>query len=1073
MQKSTQRFCTGKRMSFKLLSLFLLMTGSSPFLLQAQSYISLTDKVQLQSARTNAAAIVKSLQDQTSYTFIYDPEYLTQCTLSAVKFEGAPLGKVLQYLDQHAPVDIELTNNRTIAVRKGKAEKAAVKVSGRVTGRIVDSKNEPLPGVTIVVEGGQGAVSNVDGSYELQLEPGKYTITFSYISFDSRKVTDVEVTPKEITPLNIVLKSSGSRLKEVTVTGNYRKSSIEGLYALQKNNAGITDGISSDLIARTPDKNVGEVLKRVSGLSTLDNKYVVVRGLSERYNQASLNGQLMPSTELNRKNFSFDIIPSNVIENITVIKTLTPDRSAEFGGGLIEVNTVDIPSENFLNVSVGGSYNDKTTGKTFLSLPLEGKEYWAKASDHRKLLGKFDWKDRADIISAFDASIGKSEHFNNNYGITSFNAQPSTNYQISLGRVLPEHGKGQFGVILAANYRNTLATQDVVMSRAGFEGDKSMDYAAFRGQRYGFTTNLGGMAGIGYRNERNRIGFQSIYQRSLDQQLVSGIGQSAAYSAHTYAYFDMTGVTGLWQNQLKGEHSIGHNGLKVKWLGSYTQLDRQRPDNHFFAGNYLDTDNNYPNNYNVDYLFPINVTAGALRTWSRARENNYSWDLSAAQPFKFNIGAVPLDNTFKLGYGGWSKSRFFYVINTANTIQNPGQNYLPVSTLMTPENGLETKLERFGDNYNRSASLHAVYGMLDNKIGDFRLVWGVRGEYYNLNNVNAALDVLDQDLNRGRGEDNKLDLSGLRNREPDFRLFPSANLTYSLTPSMNLRLAYAESIIRPDLREMSGLREYDFELGGTYYSTYVTSTTIRHYDFRYEWYPGPGEIVSFSLFYKKMKNPMEIFKEANNEFRLRNSKEAKNYGLEIELRKSLQFTGVPVLRNITLSGNFTYLDSRVTPMIVRFDGTDPDNPRKVVITENVLPEEKRPQAGASNYMVNAGLAYDTKPVSFNLVYNYVTNRMYRANEIYALSLFERPLESLDAQLAFHLLKGKGELRLNVSNLLNSFSLVYINRFDDDPQILAGSKMPTTKQLLYHSGNDAIDYKASPGRTFSLTASYKF
>ncbi|MFY0252676.1 TonB-dependent receptor domain-containing protein [Chitinophaga sp. 30R24] len=1059
-------------MPYKMVSLLILIAGCLPFVLSAQSYKSLTDKVQLSAGKTDAATVVKSLQQQTSYTFIYDPEYLKRCAFTAVKFENAPLSTVLQYLDNNTPVDIELTNNSTIAVRKGNAEKPASRNNGRVTGKVVDAKNEPLPGVSIQVEGGQGTISNVDGTYELLLSPGKYTLIFSYVTFESRKVTDVVVSNSGVTPLSVVMKSNHSQLKEVTVTGTYKKTSIEGLYALQKNSAAISDGISADLIARTPDKNVGEVLKRVTGLATLDNKYVVVRGLSERYNQAVLNGQVMPSTELNRKNFSFDIIPSNIIENITVIKTLTPDHSAEFGGGLVEVNTLDIPTDNFFNISVGGSYNDKTTGKTFLSLPLEGKEYFGQVSDHRKLLGSLNWKDKADIVTAFDTYKNSGKNFSNNWGVTSFKAQPSQNYQLSVGRVLPQRGKGQFGFVLAGNYRNTLATQDIVMSRAGFEGDSTKGYASYHGQRYTFTTNLGGIVGVGYRDDRNSVSFQSIYQRTLDQNLISGIGQYTSYG-DAYAYFDLVSATTLWQNQLKGEHSLSKKGLKLKWLGSYIQLDRQRPDNHILAGNYMQGNPDELNNYNIIRGLAINVTGGSLRTWNRAKEDNYTWDLALSQPFNFNAGSVQFNNTFKLGYAGWSKDRLFYVFNTSNGFTSNG-NYLPIATAFTPTYDVTTNREIFGDNYHKQAALHAFYGMLDDKIGQkFRLVWGVRGEYYNLNNVNAALDSLASTINKGRAGNNQLDFSALRNREPNLRLFPSANLTYSINNTMNLRLAYAESIIRPDLRELSAQREYDFELGGTYYSSYVTSTTIKHYDLRYEWYPAPGEMISASAFYKRLANPMEIYKEANNEFTLKNNKLAKNYGVELELRKSLRFTNLPVLKNITLSGNFTYLDSRVIPMITGFNGVDPNNPKKIVITENLLPEEKRPQVGASNYIVNAGLFYDTKPFSFNLAYNYVTNRMYLANEIYANSTFERPLESLDAQLAIHLLKGKGELRFNVANLLNSYAVTYINRFDNDPEVYTGKKKPTTKQLLYQPATDAIDYKAVPGRTYSITASYKF
>jgi hypothetical protein len=218
---------------------------------------------------------------------------------------------------------------------------------------------------------------------------------------------------------------------------------------------------------------------------------------------------------------------------------------------------------------------------------------------------------------------------------------------------------------------------------------------------------------------------------------------------------------------------------------------------------------------------------------------------------------------------------------------------------------------------------------------------------------------------------------------------------------------------------------------------------------------------------------MEIYKQGDNRiYFLKNNKYAKNYGLEVEVRKSLSFTKVPVIRNITLYGNFTALSSRVTTVDIDYGSLDPNNPNKVLPVEKVGREEKRPQTGASNYMVNAGFYYDIKPVSFSLVYNYVTNRMFRPAAYYSESLFERPLESLDGQLAIRLLKQKMQLRLNISNLLNSYSVVYRNFYKDEA-ISNHQKDPGIKDLLYQKGQDLIDYESRPGRTFSITIGYSF
>lgn len=1074
MQKFTNRFCTGRAMSKNMLFLAWFVAGTCPAVLAAQSYKSLNDKVQLQMENTTAAAVVKALQQQTKYTFIYDPEYLQHCKVSAPHFNSHSIADVLRYLDENEPIDIEMTNGSTIALRRGHQERVAAK-DGKITGKIVDNKNEPLPGVTILVDGGRGVISQADGTYELNLPPGNYTITYSFISYETKRVTDVVVREDANTPLNVLLRNSSSRLKEVTVTASYRKASVEGLYAMQKNNAAMTDGISAEQISRTPDRNMGDVLKRVSGVSTVENKYVVVRGLGERYNQAVLNGQVMPSTELNRKNFSFNILPANIVENTVVVKTLTPDHSAEFGGGSVEVTTLDIPNSNFLNITAGTSYNDNTTGKKFISMKLTNNEYLGKVSDHRYLMGSLDWKSRDEALKAFDSKAtgpGKgSELINNNWRLTTFNAQPSQNYQLSLGHLFK--GKGhQFGLLLSAGYRNTLSNQDVKMSRNGFAGALADGTNGFKGQRFGFNTDLGAMAGIGYRNATTKLSFQALYLRSLDQALFLGYGPFSSVG-DVVGYFDVTQQTSMLQNTLKGEHILGRHGIKLLWSGSYLRLDKQRPDNHQELASTIWPDSSKLETFNVNNGNSIPVSFGAMRTWSRALEKNASWEVNLSVPFKVNMGNTATTHTFKTGYNGWYKDRLFYVLNSGSNF-NAGGFYVPIGNVFTPENNFTFAFDRqFGDNFHRDATLHAGYLMLDDQLGDkWRLVWGVRAEYYDLNRLNQSLDSAKGVLVANNGG-KELDFSTVNNHEKNLRFFPSANLTYSLTPNMNLRLAYAQSIVRPDLRELAYFREYDFELGGTYEGGYVRSTTIQHFDFRYEWYPGPGEILSASIFLKNLDYPMEIYKKSDNaQYELKNNKLAQNYGFELEARKSFAFTGVPVVKNITLYGNFTRLYSTVTPFTKDYIDIDSLDKTKAVYVQATGPKQKRPQSGASNYLLNAGAYYDIRPLTVSLSYNFVSNRMFRVSEPYQQSLFERPLQSLDAQVAIFLLKHKMEIKLGVANLLNSYFTVYRNIYDDG-DVTNGKKDPSAKDLLYQKNRDYIDYQARLGRTYSTSISYRF
>lgn len=1074
---------------------------SSGFFMRAQAqqvtYATITEKVTIPYKAAMADRLLADLDQQTSYDFVFQEEVFNKIPVSGFQFTNTTLGNVLDYLGRETGMLFSV-NNKTIAVKKSDA--AQQKQSGRLSGRIVDAENgQPVAGATIRV-GNTGTTSDGDGAYSLSLPEGKYTATISYIGYGTKEITGIEIKSRQTFELSIVLKRGKGSLAAVVVSASARKESVAALYLKQKNAAGITDGISQEQISRTPDKNIGETLKRISGLSTMDNKYVTVRGLSERYNGAALNGQLLPSTELNRKQFSFDIIPSNMVDNVTVYKTLTPDMNAEFGGGLVQVNTKEIPVENFTTVTIGGSYNDQTTGKDFKSSKMETRQYFGQVPQSRYMLGKLDWKNRDEILQSgnFDpfpnstlaaGGIMKDPgKFVNNWLPYNYKAGISPNLQVSVGRVKALANDQKIGFIASGSYRHTWQTQYIRMSRDGFEGSMEKgELYAFDGTRYGFTSNMAGLAGAGYSNRHTRIGIQTLYQLTYDQQLLLGgaINNGRANLA-TDGYYDVTRQTALWQNQLKGEHRMGSKGVKLNWMLSYTYLNRHNPDNHFmqFTELNLGKDNQYETtDFSITEAASNGINAGVLRNWSRAYEKNFGWNQDLSIPFRFTVGQTAASNVFKIGYAGWTKKRVFWVLNTGTVLENGFKGPQPISEVYNPLiNKLRVEASSFGDDFDRNASLHAVYGMMDNRLGKhLRLVWGVRAEYYNMNKANPIIDAFIKN-NSGYGHD--IDYSVLLDKEPNWNLFPSANLTYSLTPAMNIRLAYSKSIVRPDLREMTNFRQYDFELGGEYTSNApVLSTRISNYDFRYEWYPGAGEVLAVSLFYKKIKYPMEIYKEGDNRsYFLRNNASAENKGIEVEARKSFAFTKIPVIKNITLSGNFTRLFATVVPMSIQYTFPPGPPPTKMVMTEVTGPKENRPQAGASNYIGNAAIYYDTQPFSLSLNYNYVSNRTFRTANVYATGLFERPLNALDGQLVVRVLKQKAEIKLNISNLLNTSSIIYANYYadidaDGKPvfplSVPLNGRAPTTKELLYDKGIDQMDYEARPGRTYSLGFSYKF
>ena len=161
----------------------------------------------------------------------------------------------------------------------------------------------------------------------------------------------LKLLPAQVNNLYIFIEKATKTEDAVIVRASARKETQAALITYQKNTTVVAQVVSAEAIKRSPDKNTGEVLKRVPGASVQEGKYLVVRGLADRYNQAMLNGILLSSTEPDRKTFSFDILPSNMIDNIIINKSFIPELPGEWAGGLIQVNTKDVPARNFFKCS--------------------------------------------------------------------------------------------------------------------------------------------------------------------------------------------------------------------------------------------------------------------------------------------------------------------------------------------------------------------------------------------------------------------------------------------------------------------------------------------------------------------------------------------------------------------------------------------------------------------------------------------------------------------------------------------------------------------------------------------------
>ncbi|RZK92326.1 MAG: TonB-dependent receptor [Pedobacter sp.] len=874
---------------------------------------------------------------------------------------------------------------------------AAYAQTGKISGVVSDNKTgETLIGVTIKIKGTtKGVSTDVDGKYTLQaMANGKYVLEFSYIGYQTKEISDIEVKAPAVTNLSVTLsEASGQNLGEVVVKASFKQESINTLYAQQKNSALISDGISSEQIKKSPDRNTSDVLKRVSGATIQDNKFVIVRGLSDRYNTATLDNSTLPSTEANKKAFSFDIVPSNLVDKITISKTATPDLPADFAGGAVQIVTKDIPDQNFLSFGVGYGYNSQSTFKDFLATKKNAQNYLGFEDGSKQLAENFPSSEQvAKGTLTNSKSIAALKSLPNDLSVKNRSALPTQNYQLSLGRVKHFESGNTFGALISATYRNAQTiNQDV---------ERNFYVYNYLDNQYKFSTNLGGLANFAYSFGKNKISFKNIYNRNYDDTYAERTGIKDGNSLNRFYAFDIMQKS-LFKTTLEGDHQIGEGNNKLKWTASYSNIS-----------------NNQPNQLKINYTKPLaaqndpsvlyqaNITSlgkDNTRLFSDLNENIYAGDVNYSTPFKL----FDASSTFKVGLGSQYRDRNFTArfIGAELITNNPALQTqirsLPVDQIFSQslfDSGAYRLAEVGGelDSYKANSFTNYGYLMLDQKFGEnFRAVYGARVESYNVKVMSISKTYVD---------DSQVDV------------LPSVNLTYSLTKKANLRASYYRTLARPEFRELSLSSYYDYELlGNITGNPNLKRSLIDNADIRYEIYPEAGQLFSVSAFYKHFTNAIESYRYdvlSTPDVSFFNTPKAYTYGLEFEGRKNLNFIGESNLfKNTIAYVNLSLIKSKVT------------NP-----TDQNYIDKTRPMVGQSPYVINAGLqhsALDNK-LNFNILYNKIGRRIVQASGINFPSTWENPRDVIDLQVSYKVLKSKGEFKLNAGDILNQRSIIYFD-----------------------------------------------
>ncbi len=883
----------------------------------------------------------------------------------------------------------------------------SLKLSGKITDAVTAS---PVVGASVVLTNTKaGTRTDVEGNFFIQISSGEtYTIEITSLGYQTKQVSDIKMIANSNAPLNIALKPVTAELNTVVVTTSARREGVASLYTKQKNASAISDAISAEVIRKSPDRNTSDVLRRVSGASIQDNKFVIIRGLSERYNSSLLNNSILPSTEPDKKAFSFDILPSSLLDNVTIYKSPTPDLPGDFAGGAVKVSTKDYPTRKLSELSVSAGYNSLTTFKDFYKGYPQGGTDWLGYFDNKRLMPGSYARHRGSQFISLDDNLkqGITKQFPNTFGYQTANvSQPNLSIGYTGGNTKLLNGSKKLGYIYSVNYSNSRRVADRYRDEYEQYGVQAYNYNT---TNYDMRSTLSGLLNLTYSYGKSKISLKNLYNNDFSSTLGirNGVNVINGEEGKFYYKSNNTEATanGILNSVLEGLHSLD-NSWTLDWNASYGMTYRWQPDQRIVGFR------TFPGDDNSYYLTLSNENSPSINTAGRVytflKENIYGATMNATKQFDWKGNSQKL----KFGASNYYRNRNvqvdalgFSVLNSkgyrTQILETKNTTY---SNIFSPENidAYNLTLANIGTNstdYQGTGMLNAAYLMLDNKFSDkVKLTWGVRAERY-----------LQQLKAQGK-EDVKLD---------NLDILPSALFTYSVGSKANIRAAVSKSVNRPEFRELATYRVYDYENNVILQGNDTLSRSKNtNADLRYEWFPGAGEIISASIFYKHFTDPIEQTNLANDVYSYANAKQASTYGIELELRKKLSFLGEGLFDHFTLYTNAAFIKGSVQFGSLTYNS---------------------PLQGQSPYLVNGGLTYttDNDGLSFNVLYNRIGQRLkFRAASGAGKNVYEKPRNVMDAQISKKLMKNKMEVRLTVSDIFAN-PYVWYYKFNPNPSSTA-------------------------------------
>ena len=894
------------------------------------------------------------------------------------------------------------------------------------------SSGEPLFGVTVLIEGTtNGAVTDFDGKFEIKVEPGVYNLSASFVSFKSVTISELEVNPDKVTLIDAIwMEDAVEELEAVIVTAEVIKSSESALLTVKRKSANVLDGISATAFRKIGDSDAASASKRITGVSIEGGKYVFVRGLGDRYTKSILNGMDIPGLDPDRNTLQMDIFPTNVLDNIIVLKSFTADLPADFTGGIVNIETKDFPEERVLDASVSLGYNpsmhfngDYLTydGSSTDWLGFDNGDRDIPTGDRNDIPQFSDVvaggpsdpvvQDYESILRSFDQTLGAMQQNSGaNFGISA-----SYGDQVALKKLT-------LGYNVALSYKNeTEFFQDAEFSRFGKAPDLNqtqLDTLEFQKGDFGVNNVLiGGLAGIAVKTDKAKYKLNFLHLQNGESKAgtFTYLGRELGSVFDALQYNLEYGERSLTNFLLGGEHFNADGTWQLEWKISPTRSKITDPDIRFTrlrtdrSGSLVGTESGLPE-----------------RIWRFLEEDNLAGRLDITRKYQF------LGNESKLKFGAsytykerdYDIRSFQFATNRFQVTDTDPNNFLA-------EENLWNAADREGVIYNP-----LFIPRNTNEFNSTMDIFGayVSNEFQPTESLKAIVGLrMENYTQRYTGEDQSQ--TNVLNDSivvEDLNLFPSVNLIYSVTERQNIRFSYSRTTARPSFKEASFAEILDPITGRTFIGGFFPDTDnelgvvwdgnlqvslINNFDIRWELFQDRGQTISVSGFFKTFKDPIELvqFNSAPNNFQPRNVGDGRVIGGEFEVRQSLDFIS-PNLTDFSFIGNLTVTNSRIEMSPSEFQS----RVLSARTGENV-DDDTREMAGQAPWIVNAGIGYAglDNGLEAGLYYNVRGETLYAVGVRNVPDIFTVPFHSLNfnANYAFGF-EDRMRLGFKIDNILN-------------------------------------------------------